>query len=126
MFAAGLVIVSVRVEVPPTAMVEGENDLAISAGISTARLALAVPPRPLVIEFTAPVVFVATPDCESVTFTDKVQLLVGGTVPPLKLTELPPAIGANVGEPQLVLVVAFGIEATVMPSGKVSLTATPV
>jgi len=122
-FAAGLVIVSVRVEVPPTAMVEGENDFAISAGISTARLAVAVPPTPPFAEVTAPVVLTATPDCESVTFTEIVQLLLALTVAPVRL--MPGSFGLGEKFPPQVLL-AFAGEATTMGIGKVSLTPTPV
>jgi len=62
---------------------------------------------------------------ESVTFTETLQLLLPGTVPPLKLIDVAPAVGAKVGEPQPV-VVALGIPATTMLVGNVSLTVTPV
>jgi hypothetical protein len=54
----GLVIVNVRVDVPPTAMVVGLNDLLMLGGATTVMLAEAVLPVPPLAELTLPVVFV--------------------------------------------------------------------
>jgi hypothetical protein len=56
--AAGLVIVRVRVEVPPTAMVDGANPLVIVGGAATVKVFEAVRPVPPFVELTAPVVLV--------------------------------------------------------------------
>ena len=53
---SGLVSVKVRVEVPLTTIVAKLNALAMPI-LPTARVALAVPPVPPLVELTAPVVF---------------------------------------------------------------------
>ena len=116
-------MVSVSVEVPPTAIWFGENCLLMTGASSTARLAVAVPPMPPLAEVTSPVVFTATPEAESVTFTDTLQLLLAGTVPPVRLIDGSPEPGEKL-PPQVLLV--FGSAATTMPEGNVSLTDTPV
>jgi hypothetical protein len=121
----GLVIVSVSVVLKPvpTAMELAANDLVIVGGISTASVAVAVPPVPPFAELTLPVVLVFTPDVVLVTLTEMAQLLLVATVPPVRLMVVSPAFGEKV-PPQVL--VAPGVAATLMPAGKVSLTATPV
>ena len=64
-FAAGLVIVIVSVEVPPGTISAAAKAFVIVGGISTAIVALAVKPVPPLVELTAPVVLLATPDVVS-------------------------------------------------------------
>jgi len=119
----GLVIVRVRVEVPPTAIGLVPNDLVMVGGFSTAIKALAVVPVPPLVELTVPVVFVFVPAVVLVTLPVMVQLLLVGIEAPLMLTELvptPPPV--NVAPEQLVVA---AVE-KVIPVGRVSLTATPV
>jgi len=68
-------------------------------------------PVPPLVEVTLPVVFTLAPAVVAVTLTVTVQVPLAAIVPPEKLTEVFPAAGANVGEPQPV-VVAFGVAAT--------------
>ena len=119
----GLVMVRVRVEVPFSAMLVGENALVMVGGISTEMFAVAVAPVPPSFELTLPVVLVLVPDVVLVTLPVMVQLLLVGMEPPLMLTVLlptPPPL--NVAPEQLVVA---AVE-KVIPVGRVSLTATPV
>ena len=61
---AGFVIVSVRTELTLTATLVGLKAFVIVGGFSTANVAVAVVPVPEVVELTAPVVLVATPEVE--------------------------------------------------------------
>ena len=121
----GLVIVRVRVEVPPTTIVVGLKALAIDGLARTANVALAVRPVPPLVELTAPVVLRNDPAGVAVTLTDMAQLRLPlpVTEPPVRLIEVSPAVAVNV-PPQLL--VAPGVLATCMPVGNGSLTATPV
>ena len=119
----GLVMVRVRVEVPPTAMLLGEKALVIVGGISTDKVAEAVPPVPPFVELTLPVVLARAPVVVAATLTLMAQLVLTPTVPPLRLIAGSPGFGAKV-PPQVL--VAFGVAATCIPVGKASLTATPL
>jgi hypothetical protein len=59
--AAGLVMVMVSVEVPPTAMLVGANTLVMVGGDTAANVAEAVRPVPPFVELTAPVVLTRLP-----------------------------------------------------------------
>jgi len=59
--AAGLVMVRVRVEVPPTRMGEVPNALAMVGGATAVKVAVAVRPVPPFVELTAPVVLTRLP-----------------------------------------------------------------
>src|SRR5271169_4903298 len=59
--AAGLVMVMVSVEVPPTAMLVGLNALVIVGGDTAANVAEAVRPVPPFVELTGPVVLTRLP-----------------------------------------------------------------
>ncbi len=122
-FPAGLVIVSVSVDVPFTGMLVGLKALVMVGATSTAKLADAVFPVPPFAELTAPVVLLATPELVAVTLTDTVQELLTANVPPLRLIVVAPPVGAKV-PPQVLM--AFGVPATWRAAGKVSLTAIPV
>ena len=122
-FTDGLANVRVRVEVPLTGMLVGENDLVIVGGAMMARPAEAVVPVPPFDELTVPVVLVMLPAVFAVTSTFTSQLMPTGIDPPVRLIELVPALAVKV-PPQVLLV--FGTVATTMPDGNVSLTATPL
>jgi len=118
-----MVMVSVVLKPVPTAIELAANDLVIVGGISTARVAVAVPPVPPLLELTLPVVLVLTPAVVLVTLPVMVQLPLVGIEAPLMLTALlptPPPV--NVAPEQ---VVVAAVE-KVIPLGSVSLTATPV
>jgi hypothetical protein len=123
--AFGLVIVKVKVLTPPTAIGLGENALAMLGAASTVKVSVPVLPVPPLVEVTLPVVLSLAPLVVAVTLTLTVHVPLAAIVPPEKLNDVLPAAGANVGEPQPV-VVAFGVAATWRPAGKVSVKATPV
>ena len=116
-----MVNVRVRVVVPPTGMLVGKNDLLMVGGAMMARPAEAVVPVPPFDELTGPVVLVMLPATLGVISTFTSQLVPTAIDPPVRLSEPPLAVKVP---PQVLLV--FGIAATVMPDGKVSLTATPL
>lgn len=86
-------MVSVRVEVPPTATLVGENDLVIVGGAKTFRLTalLAVPATGVCVVVTPEVAFGCEPGVELVTLKITVQLPLAGIVMPLKLSAVAPA-----------------------------------
>ena len=106
--ALGLVSVNVSVVVPFTTMLAAPNALAIvggatAGGATTTRNATAVPPVPLSVEVTGLVVLLLRPPVVALTSTVTVQVPLAAMVPPEKLSEVSPAIGAKVGEPQPVV-----------------------
>ena len=116
----GLVIVNVRVEVPPATMGLGEKDLVMEGGATTVTDAFAVFPVPPFVEVTAPVVLFFTPEVAPVTVTLKAQLLFAAITPPFNAIELGAVtvrVPPHCAEVELV---------TVSPAGKVSVNATPV
>jgi hypothetical protein len=123
--AFGFVIVKVSVLTPPTATGFGENALAILGGESTVSVSAPVLPVPPLVEVTFPVVFALAPAVVGVTLTVTAQAPLEAMVPPEKLSEVFPAAGTKVGEPQPV-VEAFGVAATCRPAGNMSVNATPV
>src|SRR5271169_3534773 len=120
----GLVMVSVSVvfEPVPTGIEPAANDLVIVGGFSTAMVALAVVPVPPLVELTAPVVFVLTPEVVLVTLPVMVQLPLVGIEAPLMLTVLVPTPPPVSAAPEQLVVAAVE---KVIPGGRVSLTATP-
>jgi len=123
--AAGLVMVIVMVEVPPTGMPVAEEPKAfvIVGGATTFRVAVAAVPEPS-LEVTAPVLLVLLPAVELVTLTETEQLLPGVLMePPDRLIEDALALAVKV---PLQVLVAFGVEATVIPVGKESVKAMAV
>lgn len=122
--AAGLVIVMVIVEFVLSATIVGAKALVIVGGISTAKVAvLDVVPVPPLVELTAPDVLEATPEVVSDTLTDTAHVVPGVVIdPPVRLMLLALAVAVKVPPQELV---AFGVEATTIPDGKVSLTAMP-
>ena len=123
-FAAGLVMVKVRVETPFGPIVNGENALANDGGPSTWMVAIADPPVPPCVDVTLVVVLTFEPAIVPVTFTLKVQELFAARVPPLRLITPVPCVAVIVPPPQEP-VNPLGVETT-KPEGNVSLNATPV
>src|SRR6266849_4932579 len=120
----GLVMVKVRVEVPPTAVVVGEKALLILGGATTVSVTvLLLEPVPPSVEVTAPVVLDLVPAVLPVTFTLMVQGLLSAILPPLRLMLLLAAVAVRV--PPHVLLAPFGV-ATISPETRVSEKATPL
>jgi len=118
--AAGLVIVRVRVEVPPAPMLLGAKALATVGGISTDRVAVAAA-AVVVLEVSVLVVLFLTPEVVAVTFTLMLQLpKKAPTEPPERLTLPVPAVAVNV--PPQPLLTPLGV-ATTSPAGRVSVKA---
>jgi hypothetical protein len=122
----GLVMVKLRVDIPPLAIVDGVNILDIEGGATTVMVAvLLVPPVPPSLELIVPVVLLCRPAVAPVTGTLKVQV-VGlapcASDPPLNV--ILPVEFTVVSVPPHALV---GPEsATVNPEGSVSVKAMPV
>jgi len=118
----GLVIVNVRLVVPPTGMLAAPKPLVIVGGEATVTVAvLLVAPVPPFVELTAPVVLFLTPAVVPVTVKLKVQLPPPAIVAPLSVIKLLP-VTVNV-PPHWLEPALFGV---VSPAGKVSVKPTPV
>src|SRR5713226_9079801 len=116
----GLVMVKVRVEVPPTEVVVGEKALLILGGATTVRPADAVLPVPPLLEVTLPLVLVYDPAVAPVTVTLNWHWLL--VLMPAPDNAIP--VGeVVVSVPPQGVAVPF---ATVRPVGSVSLNPTPV
>src|SRR6266852_9817698 len=120
----GLVMVKVRVEVPPTEVLVGEKALLILGCATTASVTvLLLEPVPPSVEVTAPVVLDLLPALVPVTFTLMLHELLSAIPPPLRLMLLPPAVAESV--PPQVLLAPFGLDTT-SPEGRLSEKATPL
>src|SRR5262249_11415405 len=119
----GLVIVKVRLVVPPSGIFGTPNALLIIGGATTVIDALAVPPVPPSVDVIFPLVLFLTPAVVPVTSTRTVHVPVAAIVPPLNVSVVSPAFGVNV-PPHAVF--AFGVAATCKPAGSESVNATPV
>ena len=93
-------------------------------GAVTVTLAEAVPPGPVWVEVTLPVVLFFVPGVVPVTFTLKVHEALPKRVAPVKLIPPDPAVAPMVPPPQPP-VSPFGVE-TMTPVGNVSVKPTPV
>src|SRR5215471_336837 len=122
----GLVIVKLREDIPPLAMVDGVNALLIEGGATTVMVAvLLVLPVPPSLELIVPVVLLCSPAAAPVTGTLKVHV-VGlapcASAPPVKAIMLGLVV-VSIPPPHC----AVGPEvATVKPAGSVSVNAIPV
>lgn len=120
-----MVMVRVRVEVPPTATLVGEKALVIVGGAKTLRFTvlLGVPTVGVCVVVTPEVAFGCEPGVELVTLKITVQLLLAGIVMPLKFSDVAPA-------DKLLGVVPEQVPVTAPPSAvmfvSVSLNAAPV
>jgi len=118
----GLVIVNVRLVVPPTRMLAAPKLFVIIGGDATVTVAvLLVAPVPPFVDDTAPVVLFLTPAVAPVTVRVKVQLPPPAIVAPLSVIRLLP-VTVNV-PPHWLEPALFGV---VSPGGKVSVNPTPV
>ena len=118
-----MVMVKVKVVVPPGLMLAAPNALLIDGGDKTVIEALAVVPVPLSVEVTALVVLFFTPAVVAVTSTVTRQVPPEESIPPLKLRVRSPAVGVNIPPQESE---AFGVAATCRPAGNVSLNAIPL
>src|SRR5262245_9064895 len=122
---SGLVIVKVRLVLPPTAMADAPNAFTMVSEVTTVMLALAKLPAPPSLEPTWLLVLFFTPADVPWTFTLKLQEPLAATVPPVMLTRPDPATFRAWALPPHVLVSPLGV-ATTRPAGRASLTPTPV
>jgi hypothetical protein len=109
--------------VPFRGMEAAPNALVIDGAVATLKLAEAVLPVPPLVEVTLPVVLVKFPALVAVTFTVRVQLLLAAIVPPVSEALPAPATAVTVPPQEFVMP---GVVATTIPTGNVSVTATPV
>jgi len=103
---------------------ESANALLMDGGSTTVRVAVAMPPGPLSVDVTALVLLTFVPTVVPVTFTLKVQVPLGASDAPDKLTVFDPATAVIVPPPQLP-VNPLGV-LTITPAGKVSENPIPV
>ena len=111
---------NVKVDVLPSVIAVGLNDLLIAGGPTTVMPAVAVLPVPPLLDDTFPVVLVYTPAVVPVTVTGKVHGTPGATEAPLR--EMVRVAAVVVSVP---LHVGVEESATLKPAGKVSLKPTP-
>jgi hypothetical protein len=123
----GFVSVKVIVEVLLVGMLAGEKALLIAGGARTVTVADVVFPVPPLVEVTAAVVLFCAPAAVPVTFTEKVHVLLAGTVAPDRLIVRVPCVAviAPPSEAHVPPVNPFGVDIT-KPAGNVSLKLTPV
>ncbi|HEV2040484.1 MAG TPA: hypothetical protein VGT81_10625 [Casimicrobiaceae bacterium] len=125
----GLLMVKLSEADVLSTMLAAPNDFAIVGGATaptTVTVAEAVPPGPVWVEVTLPVVLSFVPGVVPVTFTLKVHVITEfmSSVAPVKLMTPDPAVAVIVPPPQ-VPVRPFGVETT-RPAGKVSVKPIPV
>jgi len=114
----GLVMVKVKLEVPPTVVLAGEKALLMLGGATTVSMAVLLPePVPPSVEVTAPVVLDLVPAVVPVTFTLTAHELFADIVPPLRL--MLPLFAAAVTVPLHVLL-TLGELTTCNPEGRES------
>jgi hypothetical protein len=119
----GLVIVNVKLVVPPCGMLDTPNASAMEGGPTTVSTAVDVLPAPPLADVTA-TLFIFTPGVEPVTLTATVQAPPAiPNDPPDKDTDRDPAFAVN-APPQEPLT-PLGV-ATINPAGKGSVKLTPV
>ncbi len=131
-FAAGLVMVKLRAEVPVTAIAVGLNAFAITGGATTKMEAEAVPPvmPPNVpvpssnVAVTWPLTLFLVPALVPVTSTDSVQELLAGSPMFVMLMVLLPAFAVTEAPSARQVPATFGVAATTSPAGSVSVKLT--
>lgn len=87
-FAAGLVMVKVRLVVPFSAMPAAPKASAIEGGAATAIVAEALLPVPPSVDATLPVVLIGAPAAVPVTFSENVHEVFAARLAPLRLIRL--------------------------------------
>ena len=123
-FAAGFVIVKLRTELAPGAILPGANAVASEGGATMVRLDEAAGPVPPSVEVTALVVLINWPAIVPVTFTVNVHEPIAAIVAPDRLTTFVPCVPVIVPPPQLP-VRPFGVD-IISPAGNVSLKPMPL
>src|SRR5262249_7879780 len=96
-----LLTVYLSADVLPTVIDDGVNVVASEGATATTSDADAVRPLPLSVELTVPVVLLSVPTCEPTTSTWTVHTLPAASVPPLIVTDDPPAVAVTVALGQL-------------------------
>jgi hypothetical protein len=115
-----LVIVNVRVAVPPTGIVAALNALEMLAGPTTVIMAvLLVAPAPLSLELMTPVMLLCTPAAVPITVTLNEQVPLAASIPPVNEIMLGAAV---VTVPPQVVAVPLGTDS---PAGSVSVKLIP-
>jgi hypothetical protein len=122
--AFGFVMVKVTLVVPPSGIVAAPNALVTCVGDSTVIVAVAVPPGPLSVEVTLPVVLTFTPDVVPRMMTLNVHEPLAASVPPDREMVDEASVAVTVPAPQEP-VSPLGV-ATITPAGKLSVKATPL
>src|SRR5258706_393807 len=117
--------VKVTLVPPPVGPVFGETAITVGRAGAPATVtdADAVPPAPLSVAVTLPVVLSLRPPLVPVTLTAKVQDVLAASAAPDRLTPLLPAVAVMVPPPHDP-VRPLGVETT-RPAGNVSVNATP-
>src|SRR5579859_3613914 len=121
-FAAGLVMVTVKLLVPFNGMPVGLKAFAMAGGAKTSMLADAVRPVPPSTDVIVPVVLFFVPAAVPVTFTANVQLPLAARLAPVRLIAFVPCVAVMV--PLHVVVRPLGVE-IIKPAGRVSLKPMP-
>lgn len=120
----GLLMLNVKLVVPLSGMLATPNALLMVGGLATMSVAvLLVAPVPPFVELITPVVLLTTPLRVPVTLKEIVQELLTGIPPPLRESEVLPAVAPVKVPPQVLL--NPGVPATCRPPVSVSLKATP-
>ena len=122
--ALGLVIVKVKLVMPFTGSTATPKALLMVGGKATMVLAEAVLPLPPSMEVMADAVLFFNPAVVPVTITESMQVVLAGSVAPVKLNEPAPPVAVTVVRPQ-VFTSPLGV-ATTNPAGSVSVNPTPV
>src|SRR5581483_5973258 len=124
-FGFGLTIVNVRWLTPPAMIGDGKKFFAICGGDSAVSVAVATLAVLVPVSLVArnPLMLSCGPAVVAVTLTVNEQELLAGMVPPLKVSEVALAVGAQV-PPHVV--VAAGVAATFVLLGSASVNAAPV
>jgi len=124
-FGFGLTTVSVNRLTPPAMIGDGEKLLASCGGDSAVSVALATLAVfvPVSVVDRNPLTLLCGPAVVAVTLTPTEHEPLAGIVPPLNVSDVAPAVGAQV-PPQVE--VAVGVAATCVPAGSASLNAAPV
>jgi hypothetical protein len=106
---------------PTVSVVLGTACVVVNAGFTVRVADVPATPVPDSVALGTPVGMVLEPDVLDVTSTLKVQVPLAASVPPETESEVAPAMGEKLPQVEL----AFGVEATVTPLGKETLSATP-